>query len=118
MFRFIYCCTNLYGLCISCQPILKLEAPGLGALVGRLLVGTAEKIPHMELIDTTGAGDAFIGAVLYALCTDMQPEKMLPFAAQVAAGCCRAFGARTGLPLRYRSTLANSSLMTGIGIHH
>uniref|UniRef100_A0A803LAE2 Carbohydrate kinase PfkB domain-containing protein n=1 Tax=Chenopodium quinoa TaxID=63459 RepID=A0A803LAE2_CHEQI len=82
-----------YPTCIS-SPVLKLEAPGLGTLSGRLLVGTAERIPHLELVDTTGAGDAFIGAVLY----DMLPEKMLPFAAQVAAGCCRAFGARTGLP--------------------
>lgn len=47
------------------QPVLKLEAPGLGKLNGRFLVGTAERIPHLELVDTTGAGDAFIGAVLY-----------------------------------------------------
>lgn len=32
---------------------------------GKLLLGTAEKIPPSELVDTTGAGDAFIGAVLY-----------------------------------------------------
>jgi len=31
-------------------------------------VGTAEKIPPPELVDTTGAGDAFIGAVLYGRC--------------------------------------------------
>jgi sugar/nucleoside kinase (ribokinase family) len=35
---------------------------------GRLFVGTAEKIPPPELVDTTGAGDAFIGAVLYGRC--------------------------------------------------
>ncbi|KAL6271301.1 hypothetical protein ACE6H2_028212 [Prunus campanulata] len=33
-----------------------------------------------------------------AICSNMPPEKMLPFAAQVAATCCRAVGARTGLP--------------------
>lgn len=43
----------------------KLHAKGIGAVVGRLLVGTAEKIPPSELVDTTGAGDAFIGAILY-----------------------------------------------------
>ncbi|KNA15175.1 hypothetical protein SOVF_100310 isoform A [Spinacia oleracea] len=90
-------CNTTNPTCIS-SPVLKLEAPGLGKLNGRFLVGTAERIPHLELVDTTGAGDAFIGAVLYALCTDMPPEKMLPYAAHVAAGCCRAFGARTGLP--------------------
>lgn len=46
---------------------MKLEAPGIGTLSGRLLVGTAERIPHLELVDTTGAGDAFIGAVLYGM---------------------------------------------------
>ncbi|KAH7523553.1 hypothetical protein FEM48_Zijuj06G0024300 [Ziziphus jujuba var. spinosa] len=76
---------------------------------GRLIVGTAEKIPPLELLDTTGAGDAFIGAVLYvvAICTNMPAEKMLPFAAQVAAGCCRGFGARTGLPYHTDSRLTS-----------
>ncbi|KAI3449844.1 hypothetical protein Pfo_006509 [Paulownia fortunei] len=60
----------------------------------------SSKIPPSELVDTTGAGDAFIGAVLYALCANMPPAKMLPFAAQVAGIGCRALGARTGLPQR------------------
>nr|XP_033509938.1 ribokinase-like isoform X3 [Nicotiana tomentosiformis] len=33
-----------------------------------------------------------------AICANMPPEKMLPFAAQVAAIKCRALGARAGLP--------------------
>ncbi|KAG8389134.1 hypothetical protein BUALT_Bualt02G0197600 [Buddleja alternifolia] len=85
--------------CVSSSEV-KLRAKGIGTVHGRLLLGTAEKIPSSELIDTTGAGDAFIGAVLYALCANMPPEKMLPFAAQVAGIGCRALGARTGLPLR------------------
>ncbi|XVE72833.1 hypothetical protein DITRI_Ditri11bG0070200 [Diplodiscus trichospermus] len=32
----------------------------IGTVTGRLFVGTAEKIPLSELVDTTGAGDAFI----------------------------------------------------------
>ncbi|KAA8550679.1 hypothetical protein F0562_002363 [Nyssa sinensis] len=93
--------------CIS-STVMKLRANGVGTVSGRLFVGTAEKIPPSELVDTTGAGDAFIGAVLYAICADMSPERMLPFAAQVffvwddcnlqAAAGCRALGARTGLP--------------------
>ncbi|KAK9206437.1 hypothetical protein WN943_016713 [Citrus x changshan-huyou] len=78
----------------------RLRAEGIGTVSGRLYIGTAEKIPPSELVDTTGAGDAFIGAVLYALCANMPPEKMLPFAAQVAAAGCRALGARTSLPHR------------------
>ncbi|XP_012085190.1 ribokinase isoform X2 [Jatropha curcas] len=85
--------------CFS-SPLTKLGANGIGTVNGRMFLGTAEKIPPQELVDTTGAGDAFIGAVLYAICADMPPEKMLPFAAQVAAASCRALGARTGLPHR------------------
>lgn len=36
-----------------------------GNVTGRLVIVTAEKIPSSELIDTTGAGDAFTGALLY-----------------------------------------------------
>uniref|UniRef100_M1AL66 Kinase n=1 Tax=Solanum tuberosum TaxID=4113 RepID=M1AL66_SOLTU len=83
---------------VRLQNVAKLHAKGIGTITGKLLVGTAESIPQTELIDTTGAGDAFIGAVLYSICANMPPEKMLPFAAQVAAIKCRALGARAGLP--------------------
>ncbi|XP_039001041.1 sulfofructose kinase-like isoform X1 [Hibiscus syriacus] len=94
--------------CIS-SVATKLNSSGIGTLTGRLFVGTSEKIPPSELVDTTGAGDAFIGAVLYAVCAGMPPEKMLPFAAQVAAIGCRALGARAGLPLRTDPRLAGFS---------
>ncbi|KAI3678760.1 hypothetical protein L6452_38063 [Arctium lappa] len=83
--------------CIS-SDVKRLQAKGVGAICGKLFFGTAEKIPQSELVDTTGAGDAFIGAVLYSICTNKPPEQMLPFAAQVAAIACRALGARAGLP--------------------
>lgn len=92
--------------CVS-SSFTKLRAKGIGTMSGRLSIGTAEKIPPSELIDTTGAGDAFIGAVLYAICADMPPEKMLPFASQVAAFGCRALGARSGLPHRTDPRLAS-----------
>ncbi|XP_044492508.1 ribokinase-like isoform X2 [Mangifera indica] len=95
-----------YPTCVSSLE-MKLRADGIGTVSGRLFVGTAEKIPPSELIDTTGAGDAFIGAVLYAICASMPSEKMLPFAAQVAALGCRALGARTGLPHRSDPRLAS-----------
>ncbi|KAK3415289.1 hypothetical protein EUGRSUZ_H00838 [Eucalyptus grandis] len=84
-------------MCIPSK-VVKLKANGIGTLTGRLFVCTAERIPPSEVVDTTGAGDAFIGAVLYALCTNMPPETMLPFAATVAAAGCKELGARTGLP--------------------
>ncbi|XP_031403260.1 ribokinase-like isoform X3 [Punica granatum] len=105
-------------ICISSE-VVSMRAEGIGTVHGKLFLGTAEKIPPSELIDTTGAGDAFIGAVLYGLCAEMPPEKMLPFAAKVvsrlpfafscakvAASCCRALGARTGLPQRTDLCLA------------
>ncbi|KAJ1375696.1 Ribokinase-like [Sesbania bispinosa] len=92
--------------CIS-SAVTKFRANGIGTICGRFFIGTAEKIPDSELIDTTGAGDAFIGAIMYAICANMVPEKMLPFAAQVAAAKCRALGARTGLPHRTDPRLAS-----------
>lgn len=89
------------------SPVTRLRAAGIGTVCGRLLLGTAEKIPPAELLDTTGAGDAFIGAVVYAICADMPAETMLPFAAQVAAANCRGLGARGGLPHRTDPRLAS-----------
>ncbi|KAG6662873.1 hypothetical protein CIPAW_03G272800 [Carya illinoinensis] len=98
-----------YAICSAKFPqsVTRLRANGIGTVCGRLFLGTAEKIPPSELIDTTGAGDAFIGAVVYALCANMPPETMLPFASRVAAANCRALGARTGLPHRSDPRLAS-----------
>lgn len=49
----------------------KFRANGIGTICGRFYIGTAEKIPDSELIDTTGAGDAFIGAIMYGRCSDL-----------------------------------------------
>ncbi|XP_057847540.2 uncharacterized protein LOC131057390 isoform X8 [Cryptomeria japonica] len=90
-----------YVVCSANFPqVGSLKAPGIGSVAGRLLIGTAEAIPPADLVDTTGAGDGFIGAVLYAIAAGMPPENMLPFAARVAAAGCRALGARSGLPHR------------------
>lgn len=59
---------NLMFLLFNLNPLqnqLQLSAEGIGVVNGRFHLGTAEKIPPLELVDTTGAGDAFIGAVLY-----------------------------------------------------
>ncbi|KAK7284189.1 hypothetical protein RJT34_18930 [Clitoria ternatea] len=98
---------NIYiPTCIS-SPVTKLRAEGLGTVCGRLYVATAENIPPSELVDTTGAGDAFVGAVIYAICANFAREKMLCFAATVAAAKCRALGARSGLPYSTDSLLSS-----------
>lgn len=48
--------------------------------------------------DTTGAGDAFIGTVLYAITHGLSLEKMLQLAALVAASSCTGLGSRPALP--------------------
>ena len=53
-----------------------------------------------EVVDTTGAGDAFHGAVLYGLYRQWAPEQTIRFAAATAALNCRALGGRTALPER------------------
>ncbi|ONM02846.1 pfkB-like carbohydrate kinase family protein [Zea mays] len=59
--------------CVASKSNLRISADGVSSISGRLLLGTAEVIPPGELVDTTGAGDAFIGAVLYGQCA------MFPF---------------------------------------
>ncbi|OEL35048.1 hypothetical protein BAE44_0003932 [Dichanthelium oligosanthes] len=95
------------ALVVAQEANLRISADGVGSISGRLLLCTAEVIPPDELIDTTGAGDAFIVAVLYGLCTSMPPERMLPFAAQVAGCGCRGSGARSSLPHRTDLLLAD-----------
>ncbi|QHO52988.1 hypothetical protein HN51_021879 [Arachis hypogaea] len=96
----------LHPTCIS-SSVATLKAEGIGTVNGRIYVGTAESIPPLELIDTTGAGDAFIGAVIYAICANFSPETMLSFAANVAAAKCRDLGARSGLPYRADPRIAS-----------
>jgi sugar/nucleoside kinase (ribokinase family) len=50
--------------------------------------------------DTTGAGDAFIGSVLYSLALGLSRPQMLQLASVVAACKCTELGARPGLPAR------------------
>ena len=50
------------------------------------------------MVDTTGAGDASVGSLLYGISTGMQVPAMLRLAAIVAAAKCTAVGARAGLP--------------------
>ena len=48
--------------------------------------------------DTTGAGDAYIGSVLYGITQRMPLDRMMVLGALVAACNCTALGARPALP--------------------
>lgn len=54
----------------------------------------------VEIVDTTGAGDAFHGAFAWALANGRQPAECARIAAAAAALKCRRLGARAGLPTR------------------
>ena len=53
-----------------------------------------------DVVDTTGAGDAFHGGFIYGLLQGWKVEQVVRFASAVAALNCRQLGGRTGLPDR------------------
>jgi ribokinase len=52
----------------------------------------------VPVVDTTGAGDVFHGAYLYALLQGWQPAQRLAFASAAAALKCTQLGGRRGIP--------------------
>lgn len=70
------------------------------ALVATVTAATAARLPPSAVLDTTGAGDAFIGSMVYCLATGMPAERALLLGGVVAACKCTALGARPGLPRR------------------
>ncbi|HLG76378.1 MAG TPA: ribokinase [Ktedonobacteraceae bacterium] len=80
----------------------------LGAL-GALLVTNDEKgqtqsfyqaAPKLTVVDTTAAGDCFVGALTVALIEHKTPQEALRFAVYASALKVTRFGAQTGLPTR------------------
>ncbi len=59
--------------------------------------GHQEAFP-VDVVDTTGAGDAFHGAFALALASGCSDEECARVASAVAALKCRRLGARAGLP--------------------
>jgi len=54
----------------------------------------------VDVVDTTGAGDAFHGAFMFGLLQGWDVPRMARFASAVGAMNCRFLGGRTGLPNR------------------
>ncbi len=55
---------------------------------------------RVPVVDTTGAGDVYHGAVAVGLLDGAAPDDILRFAAAAAALKCRALGGRLGIPGR------------------
>ena len=56
--------------------------------------------PKVEVVDTTGAGDAFHGAYALAVGEGQDSSAAARFASAVAALKCTKLGGRAGLPTR------------------
>lgn len=74
---------------------IKLDAEGCYLDDGK----QATVVPgyKIEVVDTTGAGDTWFGALLTALCRNMPLEQAGRFANRAAGDCCTALGASTGV---------------------
>ncbi|MGV8124245.1 MAG: carbohydrate kinase family protein [Candidatus Xenobiia bacterium LiM19] len=57
-----------------------------------------QKAFPVNVVDTTGCGDAFHGGLIYGILQEWPAERQLEFASAVAALKCRAMGGRAGLP--------------------
>lgn len=56
--------------------------------------------PHIEPVDTTGAGDTFVGAIAAALDESLDLQQALDLGCRAAALSCLAPGAQAGMPFR------------------
>lgn len=54
----------------------------------------------VDVVDTTGAGDAFVAALAWSVLEDVPPERGVRIACAAGALACRAVGARAGLATR------------------
>jgi len=59
-----------------------------------------QQAPRVQVIDTTAAGDCFVGALTVALTEGQKPEEALRFAVYASALKVTKFGAQSGLPTR------------------
>lgn len=68
--------------------------------------GIVQRLPAFEVkvVDSTGAGDVFHGALAAGLVEGRTWEEALRFASAAAALCCTRLGARPGIPTRAEVT--------------
>jgi ribokinase len=76
--------------------IATLGADGVAALIGDEVV----RVPGHEVpvLDTTGAGDCFVGALAAAMCSWAETDEAIHFANLAASLAVQRLGAGTGMP--------------------
>jgi ribokinase len=77
--------------------IATLGAGGATALIGSSLVRVRGR--EVPVVDTTGAGDCFVGALAAALCSWADVEDAIHFANLAASVAVQRFGASSGMPV-------------------
>ncbi len=73
----------------------------LGAQGVLVVTGEEERLvpaPKVQPVDTTGAGDAFLGALAYGFCAGQDPFAAAAFAAAAGAAATRRKGAQAAMP--------------------
>lgn len=86
-------------------PIVVITLGAQGAILARDdEAGKTQTIyqpaPKVQVVDTTAAGDCFVGAFTVALTEGQSPENALQFAVYASALKVTKFGAQSGLPTR------------------
>ena len=83
------------------RALLQVGPPFIALTLGAqgCLIATRKQVIHVppfkvKVVDTTGAGDAFVGGLSYALLQGWEPEQTGTFANACAALCCTKIGAR------------------------
>jgi ribokinase len=74
-----------------------------------------QEAPQVQVIDTTAAGDCFVGALTVALTEQLAPEQALRFAVHASSLKVTRFGAQSGLPTRAEVTRAMQDRRYGMG---
>lgn len=107
--------TGLNGLEEGIQALHKMGAKAVAVTLGKkgTLISNGQRfetVPSIEVnaIDSTGAGDAFVGATLYQLAKEAEPKRVLEdfehlkqiivFSNKVGAMVCTKVGAISALP--------------------
>lgn len=88
---------NISGFRPGRSAVVTLGAAG-AAIVDALGAVQRVQVPRVNPVDTTGAGDCFIGAFAAALIQRKEPQKALEFAALVASQSVLRHGAQSSYP--------------------
>lgn len=99
---------------VEFRQALVITRGGAGA-IAFLADGSRLEVPAMRIepVDTTGAGDTFVGVLAAALDAGSELEPALRRASAAAGLSCLAYGAQSGMPERAAIDAAIGELPSG-----